>query len=488
MHTLLRSADLVWRGGPWAWLGVLVLCGALLTAALLWWRAAPRDNEQAVGPARGWVVVGPVLVLHLVVSGLASRPLAVLGWSEPAAGALVLVAHALGVVLVAAGWARWRWAGLLGALLVLGGLAGAVVGGGTPAVAAGHLALPPGIALCLAAAFRPEGSPRRAALSAAAGLLLFVLLGFGYYAAYDMALPVDNRLFLAVAAVLVALAARRPAVTAPQAGRRPALVAAAAVVVAVAGTGLVAAAVDTPAAASGDGFPVRVMLYNLQMGFDTAGRYSGPAQGEVIAGEAPDLVVLNEVSRGWLVNANVDVLPAVSERTGLPARFFPAADPVWGNAILARHPLQDVRGTELPRSGAAMRRSVLSAVVDLGAGQQLGVVATHLHHVEGDTEVRRRQVEVVDAEARRLAAGGRPVVVMGDMNAEPGSPELAPLESWLVEAGAVDGPLATWPSWDPEVHIDLVYTTPDLRAEAVSVPRTEASDHLGVAVTLRAAD
>jgi endonuclease/exonuclease/phosphatase family metal-dependent hydrolase len=486
LHTTLRSTDLVWRDGVASWIAVLLI-GALTLAAAVRLR---RSSETVPAPGRAWLAVGPVLVIHLVVSGLVSRPAAVLGWPEALAAALVLAAHAAAVVLVVvAGRVGARLIGPVGAAVVAIGLAGAVLVSAAPAVAIGHALLPLGLGLCLVGSFSGTAPTRarRSAVTAASGLVLFVLLGFGYFAAYDMALPLDNRLFLAVAAAVIGVVAvtGRDAVPPRAAGAPPTVaIAAVALLIAAAGTGAVAAAAAAPEASPGDGFPVRIMLYNVQMGFDTAGRYSGPSQGQVVAAESPDLVVLNEVSRGWLVNGNVDVLPELVERTALPAQFFPAADPVWGNAVLSRHPVREVRGAELPRAGAAMRRSVLSMVVDLGGGQELGLVATHLHHVEGEPEVRRRQVEVLDREARRLAVGGRPVVVAGDMNAEPGSPELAPLEEWLVEATADQGPQATWPSWDPRAHIDLIYVTPDLRASEVAVPASEASDHLGVAVTL----
>ena len=59
-----------------------------------------------------------------------------------------------------------------------------------------------------------------------AGMGLFILLVFGYYAAYDMVVPADNRVFLWVAAGLLGLAAAAArwvggARTLSATGRRP---------------------------------------------------------------------------------------------------------------------------------------------------------------------------------------------------------------------------------------------------------------------------
>ncbi len=117
-----------------------------------------------------------------------------------------------------------------------------------------------------------------------------------------------------------------------------------------------------------------------------------------------DVVVLNEVDRGWLLEGGHDLLRLLSEATGMEGTFAPAADDVWGNAILSRLPLRDVRTVALPSGGAAMRRSIVSAVVDTGGGD-LAVVGTHLHHVEDGRGVRATQARVA---GRRGGAAPQP--------------------------------------------------------------------------------
>lgn len=167
----------------------------------------------------------------------------------------------------------------------------------------------------------------------------------------------------------------------------------------------------------------------------------------------------------------------------MPYLWGPAADRQWGNAILTRYPVLEHGVAPLPRGGVAMRRGYLWARLDIGGGQEMLVIATHLHHVEEDHAVRQLQVP-------RLVEfwGGREgTVLMGDFNAEPGWPELDPLlqaglRDAFAEAGAGAG--YTWPSPAPDRRIDYVWLSPDLKPSDLVIPQSTASDHLGVVVTV----
>jgi len=225
------------------------------------------------------------------------------------------------------------------------------------------------------------------------------------------------------------------------------------------------------------------MTYNLHQGFDTWGYLGMEALARVIESTDAEVIALQEVSRGWYINGSLDMLTWLSQRLDMPVLWGPAADRQWGNAILTRYPVLDHGVASLPRGGVPMRRGYLWARLDLGGGEELLVVATHLHHVEEDHAVRQLQVP-------RLVEfwGGRErTVIMGDFNAEPGWPELEP----LLEAGLRDavaeagmGDRKTWPSPAPDRRIDYVWISPDLKPSDVEIPQSTASDHLGVAVTV----
>jgi hypothetical protein len=126
---------------------------------------------------------------------------------------------------------------------------------------------------------------------------------------------------------------------------------------------------------------VRVMTYNLHNGFSTEGRIDLEALAEVIEDSGAQVVGLQEISRGWVINGSVDMLSWLSQRLNMAAINGPTADPQWGNAILTRLPVAEVQLSELPPESLLLRRGYIHAEIRTGAGN-LRVIVTHLHHIE----------------------------------------------------------------------------------------------------------
>jgi endonuclease/exonuclease/phosphatase family metal-dependent hydrolase len=204
-----------------------------------------------------------------------------------------------------------------------------------------------------------------------------------------------------------------------------------------------------------------------------------------------EVVGLQEVSRGWYVNGSTDMLAWLQRRLRMPhARFAGASDAIWGNAVLSRYPIVAGEVVRLPREGVPLRRNALRVELDLGAGRRLRVVVTHLHHVEGPGGARVRLAQLPPLLAR--VAGQPATVLMGDFNAEPGSAEIALLR----DAGLADaftagggGPAdeRTWPADRPDRRIDYIWLSGDLAAGGFVATTGTASDHRGIAVTVRPA-
>lgn len=481
IEVALGGTDLLWFDGAGPYLVLLFLVvGFRLALGGLDAEPAPRGS---VGWR--WVALGPLLMLHLVLTGTPTRVGAITSWPPVVVALLVAGAYAVAVF----GAPHLRSSGVgpgpATAGVIVGGGALAHTGLGIP-VAIGVAVLPLGLLAGLRTLdlLPGDAGERKRARGAALGLLLFFVLAFLYYGSYDIGLGFPNVLLLTTAFMIAAVVVGTVAAPdAPLTGRVDARAGAAAAVLVLLLGGAAWARTPSADTVEGDGFPVRVMTYNVHMGYDTDGRYAIPGLAAVIKAEEPDIVVLNEVDRGWVLNGSNDVLLDLARETGLSYTFAPAADAIWGNAVLSRFPVRDVEVTALPLGGAPMRRSAVSLIVELGGGQELGVVGTHLHHRDEDPDVREEQAVVVARIVDELAGSDRPVVLMGDMNAEPGDPELAPFAD-LRDVVTPAGDIVTYPSWDPDVHIDHVLVTSGLDGSDVSVPRSEASDHLGVAVTL----
>lgn len=499
-HAALGTLDLAWRDGVGVTAVIVLLAAATLVVAEraarvpLWW-PTPLGPDGGLSPVwtRGaawpWLAVGPAVILAGIL--VASPARLQLASDIGPRGAVLLAAVAAAAAVVAAATAPVLGAnvsGVVGAVLVVAATVGALRPLGVWSVVS-QLALLVALGFVLGAPTDPlDAGPRRRGAAATASLLGLLLLGFGYYAAYELPLPFDNDAFLLLGAVGLAalsLAATRDGRRVPPVHAIPqrALAITAAVLV---GTGaVVALALPTaadPEVRADAGGALRIVSYNVHMGYDVHGRFDPDAIAAVLRSTDADVLVLNEVDRGWLLEGGHDLLRMLAERTGTEAAFAPAADEVWGNAILSRLPLSDVTVTALPRGDAAMRRSLISAVIDVGGGESLAIVGTHLHHVPEEPDVRLLQARAVAAEVSRLRDRGLPVAVLGDLNAPADAPELEPL-AFLEDA--VPGGQPTYPAHDPSVRLDHVLITADLEASDPAITPTTASDHLPVSVTVR---
>ncbi|MEU8052965.1 endonuclease/exonuclease/phosphatase family protein [Micromonospora haikouensis] len=538
VHAVLGTYDLVWRGGPVGWAGSVALVAVFLVVA-----ARPARQAEP-GGARAWLLAGPALLLTgLVALSPAAAATAASYWRGPGGGLSwppeagdvpTLPAWAVGIFLLAAlarpPRGRWRLAGplalVVGAVLFAtrdAGLLGPAVvltAAGTgaclaladavppaaappvavppaaappvavPPVAAPPVAVPPVAAVpsagaapsvvpsSAAASSTPGVAPGRPGLAAVLGMLLFAV---GYYAAYDLGYP-NAAVPVAMAGLVAAVALggpRRATSTPPRRWVRG--IAAAGGLVVLVATGLPSGAFaplrpGTPPAA------VRVVAYNIRMGFGLDGRFDPDGLARVVARERPDVVVLGEVDRGWLLNGGHDTLALLAARLRMSYVFAPAADPLWGDAVLGRFPLAAARSERLAPAGAPTGAQALGVTVDLGGGVRLAVVATHLQPPPGREPV--AQARAVAAFALRYAAG-LPLVVAGDLNTEPGAPGYAEFtRAGLVDALASARPLPTSPADEPREQIDHVLVSAGMRAADPVAPRSIASDHLPVAVTL----
>ncbi len=343
----------------------------------------------------------------------------------------------------------------------------------TPAGDAPAAARPPSETVVTAA-----GAAVRRGYAAVGGMLVFAVAAVAYYAAYDLGYP--NAAVPVVVAVLVAATALAAPVGVRLAPELPPVrFAAGATVLA-----LVAALTtdELLVSTNRDGPPerVRVVAYNIRMGFGMDGRFDPDALAR--AGRGADVVVLGEVDRGWLLNGGHDTLDLLAERLDMPYVFAPAADPLWGDAVLSRWPLERTRTRPLSAVGAPTGAQVLGTTLDLGAGVRLAVVATHLQPPPGrEPVVQAREVAAFAVDY----ADGLPLVVAGDLNTEPGESAYAEFtRAGLVDALTSARPLPTSPSDEPRSEIDHVLVSPGLTASDAAAPAGTASDHLPVAVTL----
>jgi len=220
---------------------------------------------------------------------------------------------------------------------------------------------------------------------------------------------------------------------------------------------------------------VRVMTYNIHGGYGLNGRQGVEAIARVIEGAGTDVVVLQEIERGWLLEGSTDLLSLLSRRLRMPYTVIGTpTDPIAGNAILSRYPILASGQGNLPGLDTLVGRGYTWAQIHLGGGAPLRVIVTHLHH-----EPERSDVRVAQVDALLQAWGKEPYTILaGDMNATSASPEM----HLLLNAGLLD-------SWAEVGHgdrppIDWIFHTPDLSAREIMRIESPASDHPAVVATI----
>ncbi|MGM0577210.1 MAG: endonuclease/exonuclease/phosphatase family protein [Myxococcota bacterium] len=233
-----------------------------------------------------------------------------------------------------------------------------------------------------------------------------------------------------------------------------------------------------------------VMTYNIQL----AKRDGLEAIAELI-GEA-DVVAVQEVGWDWFEGAPGNQAQQLAKQSGLNHFRFasaqtvrPGSDPPeacpaptaedrpgYGVALLSRFPLGPWTRHRLPRRRVE-QRCILSGTVVTPSGP-ITVMVTQLSDEPKD---RGSQANALVRHAQTQAT---PLLVMGDLGTEANDETLGQLNSFLVNAGG-DDTHPTFPADNPEVCVDHVYVSTEVKVVAPSSPLPFVhSEHLPVMAKL----
>ncbi len=240
---------------------------------------------------------------------------------------------------------------------------------------------------------------------------------------------------------------------------------------------------------------LRVLTYNIHHGEGNDRKFDLERIAKVILSVKPDLVAVQEVDRKTKRASGVDQAAELGRLTKMHSVFGKAMDysgGQYGEAVLSRWPIISKRNVALSAPQGHEPRAALSVRVRVGdKGPTLIFVGTHLDHQK--SSVRMTQVrELVDAFVPSKAESTNPkdagVILAGDLNATPDSPELKTLRKHWRNPTA-DKPLPTVPVTNPRRQIDFVLYRPLANTrwrvvEARTIDEQVASDHLPLLVVL----
>lgn len=481
IRATLWTWDLPWHASASALVATIALGGLALVAAR--WVGGLVDGGPGFARLDRLWALGPYLMLQLLflqnpgyVGSQAS-----IGFAT--AALVVLGGDALGALVVA-----WRPRDVGRAARVAGTVALAALASQVTAV---HGWLVPSVVLVLQvgttalvaqALDRPSSSrPTRIAVSLAIAGVAFAGLTLVWQIDIDVSLPFPREVIPAVAVAVVGAASLAAA---PVVGRRrgdrdfsmfvPAVLAV--VAIAVAGwLWLDGRSVRTIAPA---GRVLRLVSFNVRGAVDPAGQVDDEAIAESILRFDPDVVLLQEVARGWPIHGGGDLIAYLQHRLRMPYVFQPAADDQFGNAVLSRVAFRSLGGALLPEVDDMQRRSYVAIVVNVPDGP-LVVVDTHL---EGGSA---EQIHaLLDA-----WGGAVPAVVAGDMNMTLSDEAEVSLftDAGLTDVESATGHPCRTTSAEPTSTCDRpswIFVSDDIEINSFRIGAPSASDHLPLYLAL----
>ncbi|MBQ8605890.1 MAG: endonuclease/exonuclease/phosphatase family protein [Clostridia bacterium] len=143
----------------------------------------------------------------------------------------------------------------------------------------------------------------------------------------------------------------------------------------------------------------------------------------------------------------------------------------YGNALLSRYPICSAVTVAIPNpeSGKFEPRCVLKAIVDTPMGKLL-VLVTHfgLSRAEHDN-AHKTVLSLIENEK---------CVLMGDFNITPDNPIISDISQKMTDtAKYFDTPKLSFPSDFPNIKIDYMFTSRDIKVCFADIPAHVTSDH-----------
>ena len=231
------------------------------------------------------------------------------------------------------------------------------------------------------------------------------------------------------------------------------------------------------------GAPVRIATFNIKHATRADDRVDHRALVRSCAALNADVLGMQEVDRHRARTKFRDQAALVARRLGYEVVYGAVIHHgrfgQYGNALLARGPIDQVDHFALPKPSRRQRRAAVIARVSL-PDRVLTVAVTHLqHHPTGLDESQREAPAQLRALLDRLVSRSTPLVVLGDFNL--GAGRAGPP---LLSAGFDVVPsLPTFPRDNPRTTLDYV-AVQGMRVLAVEVVATDISDHRAVVATL----
>jgi endonuclease/exonuclease/phosphatase family metal-dependent hydrolase len=233
-----------------------------------------------------------------------------------------------------------------------------------------------------------------------------------------------------------------------------------------------------------------MLTYNVHRCIGRDGRLIPARITAAIAEQQPDVVALQELDIGRARTDFADQVRVIADALGMDWLFHPAfklKDEHYGDAILSRHRLQLMRADILPTLPGRPhleRRGAIWAALEWH-GDVVQFITTHLGFFPAEQLMQAKAL--LGEDWLRHPRCRPPVVLLGDLNAVPGTRVYRHLSKVLRDPFPLHvWPPGTYPAAFPLLRIDHIMLSHEWLVHHKAVPRTRltrvASDHLPVLV------
>lgn len=231
---------------------------------------------------------------------------------------------------------------------------------------------------------------------------------------------------------------------------------------------------------------LKIMSYNIHVGQDGAGKNQLQKMAAFIKSSGADIVGIQEVDSVCNRSGKVDQMKFLAENTGMYytyARHFAYDGGSYGVGILSKFPLMNVKDHRiiLTSNGTsdAATRALLTANILLGKREVI-FATVHMDYRDSNSRFAQSQDLV-----RILGNISLPVILTGDLNAEPGTKEIVNIQTIFSDTG--NNTDLSFPAIKPVKKIDFVMVSKAnlKRIKKVEVSPVLFSDHLPVMSTFK---
>jgi len=231
---------------------------------------------------------------------------------------------------------------------------------------------------------------------------------------------------------------------------------------------------------------VKVLSFNILHGATTKNNFNLDAIAKVIIKANPDFVALQEVDYKTNRAKKYDLVTELGWRAKMAplyARAMHYDDGEYGEGVLSKHTFLNTRNVALPFIPGDEPRAALEITTVLPSKDTISFIGTHLDHLDVETNriMQARHINKV------FASNQYPTILVGDLNAQPGSNTMTILEELWTGSYNKNNPKPTYPSDNPSKKIDYVMFYPKHRWKVLKtevIQDTYASDHCAYLVTL----